>query len=54
MAALERQLKSAKAQAVAARASDVAAFTATLEDASSSLEAVQEAANDLGTEGCAL
>lgn len=54
VAALERQLKSAKAQAVAARASDVAAFTATLEDASSSLEAVKEAADDLGTEGCVL
>ena len=54
VAALERQLKSAKAQAVAARASDVAAFTATLEDASSSQEAVQEAADDLGTEGCVL
>ena len=53
VAALERQLKSAKAQAVAARASDVAAFTATLQDASSSQVAVQQAADDLGTEGCA-
>jgi hypothetical protein len=54
VAALQQELESAKAQAVAARASDVAAFTATLEDASSSQEAVQEAADDLGTEGCAL
>jgi hypothetical protein len=54
VAAFERQLNSAKAQAVAARASDVAAFTATLEDASSSLQAVKEAADDLGTEGCVL
>ena len=53
VAALEQQLESAKAQAVAARASDVAAFTATLENASSSQEAVQKAADDLGTEGCA-
>jgi hypothetical protein len=51
--ALEQQLENAKAQASAARAGAVGAFTATLDDASSSLEAVQEAADDLGTEGCA-
>jgi hypothetical protein len=51
--ALEQQLESAKVQAAAARGSDVAAFTATLEDASSSQEDVQDAADDLGAEGCA-
>jgi hypothetical protein len=40
--ALEQQLENAKAQASAARAGAVGAFTATLDDASSSLEAVQE------------
>jgi hypothetical protein len=51
--ALEQQLESAKVQTAAARASDVAAFTSTLPSASSSQEAVQEAADDLGAEGCA-
>jgi hypothetical protein len=47
VSALERQLESAKAQASAA-----AAFTATLDDAPSSQEAVKEAADELGAQSC--
>jgi hypothetical protein len=52
VSALERQLESAKAQASAAQAGDAAAFTATLDDASSSQEAVKEAADELGAQSC--
>ena len=48
LTAVERELANAKAQAKAAQESDVAGFTATLEEASSSSDAVTEAADELG------
>jgi hypothetical protein len=48
LSAVERNLANAKAQAKAARASDVAGFTATLEEAGSLGDAVREATETLG------
>jgi hypothetical protein len=48
LSAVERNLANAEAQAKAAQASDVAGFTATLEEAGSSGDAVKEAADTLG------
>lgn len=53
VSAVERQLENGKTQASAARIGDVAAFTATLEEAVSSQEDLEEAADELGTPGCA-
>jgi hypothetical protein len=53
ISALEQQLESARVQSSAAQSGDVAAFTATLDDAASSWEAVREAAEQLGTPDCA-
>ena len=52
VSALEVQLENAKTQASAARVRDVAGFTATLDAASTSMEAVKEAADELGTPSC--
>ena len=49
---LEEQLENAKTQAAAAKTRDVAGFTATLDAASTSMEAVKEAADELGTPSC--
>jgi hypothetical protein len=53
ISALEQALEGSKAQAAAAQAGDAAAFTATLDDAAASHEAVQEASDELGAESCA-
>ena len=52
VSALEQQLENAKTQASAAKTRDVAGFTATLDGASTSMEAVKEAADELGTPSC--
>ena len=52
VSALEQQLENAKTQASAAQAGDVAAFTATLDEASAAIEAVEEAADEVGTPSC--
>jgi len=54
VAALEAELESAQVQTSGAQAGDVEAFIATLDDAASSQEAVEEAADELGGgESCA-
>ncbi|MGH3079126.1 MAG: hypothetical protein ACRDPZ_13225 [Gaiellaceae bacterium] len=53
ISALDQGLASAKAQASAAQAGDVAAFTATLSDVASLQEAVEDAADELGVDSCA-
>ena len=53
VAAFEQVVANSKAQASAAQAGDVAGFTATLDDASSSQEALQDAADELGATSCA-
>ena len=54
VSALEAELESAQKQTRAAQAGDVEAFVATLDDAASSQEVVEETADELsGGEGCA-
>ncbi len=53
ISSLEQQLEGFKAQAAAAQADDAAAFTAALDDATASHQAVQEASDELGAESCA-
>jgi hypothetical protein len=53
VSAIERQLENGKTQASAAKAGDVAAFTATLDEAASTMDDLEEAADELGTPGCA-
>ena len=53
VSAVEQQLESAKNQASAALVADVAAYQATLDEAASSLEAVQDASDQLGAQSCA-
>jgi hypothetical protein len=53
VSAVERQLENGETQASAARIGDVAAFTATLDEAMSSQADLKEAADELGTPGCA-
>jgi hypothetical protein len=50
--AMAAQLASAKNQVAAAKRSDVAGFTATLATASTTIEDVDEAADELGAESC--
>ncbi len=51
-AAMAAQLASAKLQVAAAKKSDVAGFTATLATASQTIENFDQAADELGAEGC--
>lgn len=54
VAAIEVQLESASRQTRAALATDVAGFTATLEEAGPATEAVDDAADALGASSCRL
>jgi hypothetical protein len=53
ISALDRRLTSAKEQASAAQAGDVAAFTATLDEVDSLQQEVKDATDEVGAESCA-